>query len=102
MEPRSLERGEACGQRLRIPTFPASMEPRSLERGEERVAAIAAAINSASMEPRSLERGEPPSVVAAFWPACGFNGAALVRARRDVEGGTQSSQESALQWSRAR
>ena len=68
------------------------MEPRSLERGEVSVVRLSVQWPRASMEPRSLERGEPSSSFCRTIWFRGFNGAALVRARRVLggfEGGTR-------------
>ncbi len=108
-EPRSCERGEGDGAGDGGVDVAASTEPRSCERGEPRHLPQGSHGGCASTEPRSCERGElqrkrsPVSCLMlqrsrarasaeravyqhAGVPHAGFNGAALVRARRDGRG----------------
>ena len=62
--------------------FEASTGPRSFERGNEALVAAGAEIVAASTGPRSFERGNQNSLAALGQEGRGFNGAALIRARK--------------------
>ncbi len=84
MGPRSFERGNRwLDERRDIAGRAASMGPRSFERGNRiDMHACVIAVARASMGPRSFERGNRMDAAALEMRDCGFNGAALVRARK--------------------
>src|SRR5579884_2854786 len=80
----------------------ASMGPRSCERGNSLNLGRAAFQSRASMGPRSCERGNVLILPGSVPVPCGFNGAALVRARKWDGKGARVSFVAWLQWGRAR
>jgi len=84
--PRSFERGNRreC-VRMRLGIFRASTGPRSFERGNLAVAIAMSISARASTGPRSFERGNGiGALIEVDAGAVGFNGAALIRARKYV------------------
>ena len=83
MGPRSFERGNRCRYRSEAAVADgASMGPRSFERGNL-APSKRCAIRAASMGPRSFERGNSAiEFTALLGCRTGFNGAALIRARK--------------------
>ena len=79
----------------------ASMGPRSFERGNDTGRGSCEPGNCASMGPRSFERGNGrPERYHAQWVA-GFNGAALIRARKLLHAIHRNLSQCGLQWGRA-
>ena len=72
------------GPLVRSPTCIASMGPRSFERGNVGRNLEAVSYKAASMGPRSFERGNEEIGVVEAVSSSGFNGAALVRPRKQA------------------
>src|SRR2546425_7455218 len=86
MGPRSIDRGNESPSKIAGTDRGASMGPRSIDRGNTDNTKIIDRAKYASMGPRSIDRGNRGTRHQARTHLAGFNGAAIDRSRKSVDG----------------